>query len=237
MYKRIRGRLQTFVPAYAVIPLFSCLAFNCLIYFGTGWITEGWRKFDFTTAFDRMVPLLPAFVAVYLGCYVFWAVNYILIARVGKEYCMRFVTADLMSRLVCAVFFLLLPTTNVRPGLTGGGFWSGMLGMVWQIDSPSNLFPSIHCLISWFCYIGLRGRKEVPRWYRGMSLVLAILVFVSTQVTKQHYIADVIGGVVIAEVCFYIGFHTEWYRSLTKIFDRITGYFSRKADPADEMRK
>ena len=29
---------------------------------------------------------------------------------------------------------------------------------LYQVDAADNLFPSIHCLTSWFCYIGIRGR-------------------------------------------------------------------------------
>lgn len=41
---------------------------------------------------------------------------------------------------------------------------------VYAVDAADNLFPSIHCLVSWFCYIGLRGRRDIPVWYRGRLL-------------------------------------------------------------------
>lgn len=47
------------------------------------------------------------------------------------------------------------------------------------------------------------------------------MVFISTQFTKQHYIADVIAGVLIAEICLYIGRHTKLYKKTSKIFDKI----------------
>lgn len=31
--------------------------------------------------------------------------------------------------------------------------------------------PSIHCLVSWFCYIGIRGRSNIPKAYRGFHAV------------------------------------------------------------------
>lgn len=222
MYKEIREKINRVIPAYTIIPLLCCFGVNCLIYYGVRILAAGKKHYDFTTAFDRAVPVIPEFVILYLGCYIFWVVNYILIARQGKEYCMRFVFADIMSRLICGVFYLFLPTTNIRPELLGNDVWTVILKAVYATDAADNLFPSIHCLVSWFCYIGIRGRKEIPKWYRGFSCIFAILVFISTQVTKQHYIIDVIGGIIIAELTFYIAFRTNWYRPLEKVFDRIS---------------
>ena len=147
-----------------------------------------------------MVPVIPEFTSIYLICYVFWVVNYIMTARISREHMYRFLTADYLSRIVCGIFFVFLPTTLVRPEITGTGFWDQALRFVYSIDQSANLFPSIHCLVSWFCYIGIRHQKKIPVWYQRFSLVFAILVCISTQVTKQHYIIDVFGGIILSEV-------------------------------------
>lgn len=220
--KKKANKISPVIPRYAVLPLLSCVCVNFAVYSGIGKLTASWKHYDFTLSFDRAVPLLPWFASVYIGCYLFWIVNYILIARQGKECCFRFVTADIMSRFVCAVFFLLLPTTNVRPELTGDGMWIEILRKIYEVDAPTNLFPSIHCLVSWFSYIGLRGRKNIPRTYRAFSCVFAVLVCVSTQVIKQHYIIDVFGGILLAEAAYYWAFHTNGYKWLEKIFGKIS---------------
>ena len=92
--------------------------------------------------------------------------------------------------------------------------WDQALRFVYSIDQSANLFPSIHCLVSWFCYIGIRHQKKIPVWYQRFSLVFAILVCISTQVTKQHYIIDVFGGIILSEVCYLIGRKTNLYQGL-----------------------
>lgn len=221
MFQRLREFLVQIVPDYAVLPLLACLTVNCLIYSGTAAITEGWKHYDFTLGIDRQVPLIPGFIVVYLGCYLFWLVNYIWIVRQGREHCMRFVTAEILSKFVCCAFFLLIPTTNVRPELIGNDIFTNMLRVIYEVDAATNLFPSIHCLVSWFCYMGLRGQKKVPGAYRAFSCLAAILVFISTQVTKQHYLIDIIGAIVIAEGCWYLGYHTKWYQKTDRIFSRL----------------
>ena len=112
------------------------------------------------------------------------------------------------------VIYLLLPTTNVRPSIPEQGFCYQMLAFLYLIDAADNLFPSIHCLNSWFCYIAVRSRREIPRWYQRFSFWAALAVFVSTLTTKQHVIADVIGGALLAEVTWQIAGRTHlgaWY--------------------------
>lgn len=217
------------VPRYAVLPLISSFAFNMVIYAGTMKLCAGLHHYDFTTAFDRAVPLIPAFTSVYLICYLFWAANYIMIARIGKEHMYRFLVGDYISRIVCGLFYVFLPTTLIRPEILGDGFWDQMLKLVYTVDSSANLFPSIHCLVSWFCYIGIRGRENIPKAYRAFSCIFALLVCVSTQLTKQHYIIDAFGGISIAELTYWLAFHTQAYRGPKRVFDWLyRGIFNRQ---------
>ena len=131
----------------------------------------------------------------------------------------RFFTADLYARIICFLFFVFYPTTNVRPELVGNGIFVQGMRFLYQIDKPVNLFPSIHCMASWFCCIGIRGDKKVPVWYKIVSVMIAVLVFVSTLVTKQHVIVDVIGGVAVAELTWFVSCRTNgWkiYRNLVR---------------------
>ncbi|SEW34300.1 PAP2 superfamily protein [[Clostridium] fimetarium] len=222
MREFLKKNLDPMIPLYSVIPLITCFAFNTLVYYGAMSINSNRYHYDFTTNFDRSVPIIPIFVIIYFICYGFWAINYIIIGRIGREHCMRFVFADISSRCICLIFFILIPTTNIRPEILGNGIGEQLLRHLYSIDHPENLFPSIHCLVSWFCYIGIRGQKQVPRWYRAFSCVFALAVCLSTQLTKQHYIIDVFGGILIAELTYYIAHHSEWYRGVEKIFNKIS---------------
>ena len=46
-------------------------------------------------------------------------------------------------------------------------------------------------------------------------------IFASTQFTKQHYISDVISGVVLALLCYSIAMKTDIARPVRKVFERI----------------
>ena len=51
-------------------------------------IAGGWYHHNIETAVDRSLPFVPQFLIIYFGCYLFWIVNYILIAR-QDQMCIR----------------------------------------------------------------------------------------------------------------------------------------------------
>ena len=205
----------------SIIPLIFAVSFNMAVYCGSRIIAGDWYHYNIESSLDRMIPLWAPSVIIYLGCYLFWGVNYVLIAQQDRETVCRFFSADFLSRVVCLIFFLIFPTTNVRPVLDTSGFWNQILNYVYSVDAADNLFPSIHCLVSWFCYIGIRGKNNIPVWYRGLSCIMALLVCVSTLLTKQHVIIDVIGGVLLAEFCLLFTKKTTVWKIYGTILDKI----------------
>ena len=55
---------------------------------------------------------------------------------------------------------------------------------------------------SLYCYLGIRGRAEIPAGFRVYSLVITALICLSTLFTKQHYVMDVAGGLLVAAGCY-----------------------------------
>ena len=207
MKTKKRDLLNRYIPLWSIAPLVTIMAVNCLIYWGSSALTAGRYHYDFTMAFDREVPLLPVFVWFYILAFPFWAVGYLLAARRGKDMFYRFVATDL------TIHFILIPTTNIRPEIAGNTLSEKILALVYSLDggsSPSNLFPSIHCYVSWMCWKGVEGSEKVPKWYQRFSLVFAILIIISTQVLKQHYIVDAAAALLLVE--FFWRFYQKGQR-------------------------
>ena len=124
-----------------------------------------------------------------------------------------------------AVCFFIAAHNQCEPVLNGDGIWVSLLQAVYKMDAPTNLFPSIHCLVSWFSFIGIRGRKSVPKAVQVFFLPVLPFLYAYPQVTKQHYIVDVFGGIAIAEITYYIAFHTNIYRLFKRVFNRYMKCF------------
>ena len=147
--------------------------------------------------------------------------HYILLARQEKKEVYHFFFSLALSKIVCMAFFLLLPTTNTRPAVELEGFWNQMMIFLYSADAADNLFPSIHCLESWLCFAGIRNRRGTSLRLQAFSGVAAVLICASTLLTKQHVLIDVIGGVALAELCFYLGKGKQALNIYGKCMDKI----------------
>lgn len=224
MKKKKRFIADKYLPHWAVVPLLTILLVNSIVYWGGGILAKNQYHYDFTTTFDRMVPLVPEFVWVYILAYVFWACGYVLASWRGKEIFYRFVATDLAIHGICFIVFVLLPTTNIRPDIPGNTISEQVLQIVYDLDggsAPSNLLPSIHCYVSWLCYKVIKGAKEIPVWYQAFSFVFAVLVIISTQVLKQHYIVDAITAVILVELFWALFKRGNKYIGVMKFFEQI----------------
>ena len=179
----------------------AALLWNQLVYWGGAALAETRHHYQFSTALDRAIPLIPWTVCIYFGCYAFWALHYCLCAAVPLR-ARRFFTADFIAKGVCFVFFVGLPTTMGRPDVQGLNVWESLVRALYILDAPVNLFPSIHCLNSWLCWASARDIPAFSHGYKAFALCAAVAVCVSTLTLRQHVLWDVAGGILLAEVCW-----------------------------------
>lgn len=179
----------------------AALLWNQLVYWGGAALAETRHHYQFSTALDRAIPLIPWTVCIYFGCYAFWALHYCLCAAVPLR-ARRFFTADFIAKGVCFVFFVGLPTTMARPAVQGLNVWESLVRALYILDAPVNLFPSIHCLNSWLCWASARDIPAFSHGYKAFALCAAVAVCVSTLTLRQHVLLDVAGGILLAEICW-----------------------------------
>lgn len=202
------------IPKATWLPLILTFACNDIAYFGTRLLMSDKKHFNLSNTLDGQIPFVPWTITIYWGCYLFWLVNYVIGCRQDKEEAFRFLGADLFSKLICLVCFLVFPTTNTRPIIEGHSIWEEGMRLLYQVDAADNLFPSIHCLASWLSFIAVRKNEKIPKWYRAASFLMAASVCVSTLTTKQHVLIDVAAGVGLGEFSYwFVGKSglSKWY--------------------------
>jgi len=202
--------IRRIIPDYAHLPLTGCAVTLMLAYSLTKLI-DIFPTVDIALGIDAMIAVRPAWVVVYILSYIYWTIGYIAIARIGKKSCKRLTTADFIAKVICAAFFVLMPTEIERPVLTGGGFeW--LLSMIYTLDTPDNLFPSMHCLFSWLVARQVMESDSFGRMQKLCAVVFSVLVFASTLFTRQHYVVDIFGGMAVAEIAIFAAKMLEKYR-------------------------
>ena len=102
--------------------------------------------------------------------------------------------------------------------------WDSFMRFLYWIDPGDNIFPSLHCMIAWLCWVSIRGNKQVPLLWRIMTLIMAILVCLSTLTTRQHVLLDVFGGILLSEFCYCLSDFPMLHKSYTRLVDWLINH-------------
>ena len=218
---------------YAFVSTVLTMITNQIVYQGSKLINLHMKAWDISLPVDNSFRLIPWTIAIYVGSYFFWFVTYFLIAlQDDRKTANRFFAMVHFGKLVCLVFFLVFPTTaNLRPEeVVDTSFWADFVRFIYSADSPAvNYFPSMHCMASWFCFIGVRRNKDFHPVAKIIVLLCAVAVFISTITTRQHVLVDIPGGIIIAELCRVISGCERIQNAYTKFINRImVGVFRQK---------
>ncbi len=189
-----------FIPDYARVPLLLLVTIHLLVYFGTKPFVNGLNAYDITISIDHQIPLIPVFIIPYFLAYIQWVIGIVAIARYGREYSYKVLGGEIISKIIVCIIFIVFPTTMVRPEITGSNLFSRIVVFLYSIDTPTNIFPSIHCLESYICMKAAIEMKEYDDRFRYGMVIISILVYLSTVFVKQHVVLDFFGAVIVAEV-------------------------------------
>lgn len=180
---------------------------------------------------DNAIPVLPIFVIPYVWAYLFWGMAPMAASKCKTDHFKDFLAAYLIACVVGGLILVFVPTymDRVAEGLwtrPQDNFLEKLLHFWYSLDGSErayNLFPSFHCINSTICYLAVAGRKEVPLWFRVYSLVIAVMIFAATLFVKQHYLIDVVSGILIASVAFAAA--KRWH--LGKMFDPLVAAWNK----------
>lgn len=198
------------------------------------WI--GFEPFLPKIPLDDLIPIVSIFIIPYVWAYLFWAMGPMAVSLCEKQHFKDYMASCLFSCVAGILLLAFLPTymDRVAEGLYEvvenptifdklRQFWYSLDGS----EMAYNLLPSFHCINSTLCYLGVAGRREIPRWFRVYSLITTLLIFASTVFVKQHYILDVVTGAALAGIVFFLCKKFHWGRVFTPI-ERLYAYLKSK---------
>ena len=158
-------------------------------------LNHGPARMILRTPLDNALPVVPVFVVPYDSLYLLIYGTLILLllfrTRIFQTACLALVTVLLISFGI----YYVAQTEVFRPVISGSDIFSRMVRDVYAGDQPFNDFPSLHNSTSTLMAIF---------WYRTdkrIGIVVAVwtlLIIASTVLIKQHYLADLVGGILLA---------------------------------------
>ncbi len=164
--------------------------------------------FDMNIALDHMIPFVPGFILIYMYWFLFVFGTGLFTFLENKEEFYKFCLIMFGGMTVCLIIFTIFPTTfNYRPDiLTGNALERFFLHLVYGVDKPTNVFPSIHVYNSIGCAIILTHSEKFKnsKFMFIFAWLSAILITLSTMYVKQHSVMDAVAAIIIAIVFYYV---------------------------------
>lgn len=221
-------KIYRILPRYAFVPLIGCVLINAITYFGTRLFTTNMYHYDFSISLDDMIPFIPFMITFYILAYVSWVVGFVVIGRENRQVCYEVCVAEQIAKIMCLIAFIAIPSTIIRPEITGNGIFEWLTGLIYGMDSPDNLLPSIHCLENWICFRGAMRCKKVGTGYRIVMFISALLVFASTLMVKQHVFMDIVAAIIVAETGLFVAKRFNLGRIYFIIEKKLNGILIKK---------
>jgi membrane-associated phospholipid phosphatase len=169
---------------------------------GYFWFSSRPTTTHFMTPWEKLVPTFPIFLIPYLfATLTFLTVPIFFYLKLGWVKTKAYLITQAIATSIGYFVYFFFPTSVVREALTGQGFWWDLLRTLHANDRPSAAFPSGHVyhttVIAYFFWVYLPIT-------RPFVAVILPLVVVSTVLLKQHYLPDIVGGLITAIIAIVI---------------------------------
>lgn len=180
----------------AVIVQIFLLAFQCILYLGVQKI-EG-PAHDVKHRLDDKIPFWTPSVLIYVLWYPMIAIFPLCLYASAHEMYTLYISAILIDILLSSIVYLIYPSSFQRP-MPPDTITGRIVAILYVCNyKGKNCMPSMHCsmcfIIAFFAILGMPGNGVL---YAGF-LILALLIVISTVLTKQHVIIDVVTGLLMA---------------------------------------
>lgn len=153
---------------------------------------------------DRVTPFMPWTFLIYVSDYGLILLVVALLRR--KDQIQAFARMAFGVLACCGAFFWLWPTMYPRPAYPA--VENPVIAMLMQFilttDPPHNCFPSMHVALTG---VAAWASRYVGRLTHLIFWLWTVSIFVSTLTTKQHYVLDILGGIVVMITIAFL----EWW--------------------------
>lgn len=156
-------------------------------------------------ALDKRIPFVPQLALIYFSTYIFVIQPFIILSEARQFYWMlvSFGSITVIASLIHAIVPSKIERNEIRAkdGLSGK-----LINLFQKTCKPYGNFPSMHVALS----VPVVGINFIVygSTVGSITLIWAILIALSTLFTKQHYILDVlagmIAGILICSITYFL---------------------------------
>jgi membrane-associated phospholipid phosphatase len=218
---------------YVILPFLTLFTWLCITYTGNQIYAEAFHivGIDYSfifLEFNQMVPFVSWSIYPYVISYPFWVLTFFYIGYRSKHNMYSLLMLCLITFGVCGIWYLIqqsdVQAWRESSGLFGRtdlNFTESLVMFIYNAAGPRNALPSMHCVMCWATVCAVRSDKTMPRLGKIIIWALAILIIISTQTTKQHYIIDSIVALALVETTYWILKKSKAVVGLQNFYTRI----------------
>ncbi|HWT26368.1 MAG TPA: phosphatase PAP2 family protein [Mobilitalea sp.] len=165
---------------------------------------------------DSLIPFEEIFIIPYLMWFffIFITVTYLLLTSKADFYrCCAFL---FIGMTICLIIYTVFPNgQDLRVDLNSLGrhnIFIDMVAAIYKVDTPANVFPSIHVFNSIGALIAIRKNERLHKmkWLQVSAFILTVLIILSTMFLKQHSTMDVLGAFALSIIMYMIVYIPAW---------------------------
>jgi membrane-associated phospholipid phosphatase len=153
---------------------------------------------------DAYIPVRPAWVVPYFLTIPSWIIFFIWAGfKMDDQLFRAFIFSSITAILIGILTFTFFPTYVNRPVLVEKGIAWDWLRKLYQNDNIYNALPSGHAYITTIVAIFWWRWKPNQRW---LWVGFWVVVLLSALFTHQHYILDLLAGILLALGTSFLAF-------------------------------
>ena len=184
---------------------------------------------------DEIIPFCEVFIIPYLSWFLFIAAGVYLAYFESRKTYDELVTYLMFGMTVFLLISTFLP--NRQPlrllEMPRDNVFSRVVAHLWAMDTPTNVWPSIHVFNSAAVAIAV-WRSDGPFFrripVRILTLIWSVLIILSTVFIKQHSIWDMLTALALILLCWIFVSHVglvlkfeEWDEFALGLEERVEG--------------
>ena len=160
--------------------------------------------YNLVTGLDNKIPFMEVFILPYVSWYGFILFTLIFLCIYDKKAYYKTLLSVILGLVICYITYFVFQTTVPRPELKISNFCTKLVLLIYSADRPYNCFPSIHVLTCFLMVRGLCSSSIKNKLNLFIVSSMAVIIIISTLFIKQHVIADVVSGILLADLLFDI---------------------------------
>lgn len=175
------------------------------------------RCFVVHSKLDDLIPFCEYFVVPYVLWYALIVVSLLYFALYNVENFKKLQIFIIATQVIAMIIYIFFPNRqDLRPEeFTRDNFFTDIVGLLYTVDTNTNVFPSLHVAYS-IAIASVWFKEKSAAWYvKWLICIFCVLVCLSTAFIKQHSVLDGFASIIMCAGIEVVLFW-NYYKNLFK---------------------